>query len=230
MNDGPPPPPRQPLSVARIVDVALAVVEAEGYDHLTMRKVSAALGATPGALYAHVRDKAELDDLMLGEVCSGIEIAAPDSARWREQARDVLVQLRDAYLRYPGISRVALERAPHSLETLAINEGLLRILVAGGATVRQAAWTIDSALQYVAAYSVVSRRRTTTGEERGTGDRDEVVERLSMLPPARFELTVTYAAEITSGSGHERFDFSLDRILGAEVSRPAQRQSAKRSE
>jgi len=32
-----------------------------------MRRVATTLQAGPGALYVHVRDKAELDDLMIGE-------------------------------------------------------------------------------------------------------------------------------------------------------------------
>ena len=53
-----------------------------------MRRVAAALQASPGALYAHVRDKAELDDLMIGELCSRVALPVPDPARWKAQAID----------------------------------------------------------------------------------------------------------------------------------------------
>lgn len=206
---------RAPITVGRIVEAALELVEAEGFGALTMRRVAAALQASPGALYAHVRDKAELDDLMIGELCSRVTLPVPDPARWRAQAIDVCRQLRDQYLRYPGIPRAALESTPHSLETLRINEGMLAILRAGGMSPRAAAWAVDAAFLYAGAYSIVSLRRHPEQDADGrVVDRAELVERLRMLPPDRFPITVAHAEEVTSGEGHDRFDFTLGLLLG----------------
>ncbi len=194
---------------------ALQLVEAEGFDALTMRRVAAALQTGPASLYAHVRDKAEVDDLMIGELCSRVTLPMPDPAHWRAQAIDVCRQLRDQYLRYPGISRATLAAAPHSLDTLRINEGMLAILLAGGVSTQSAAWATDAAFLYVGAYSVVSLRRHPEEDADGrVVDRAEVIERLRMLPPSRFPNTVAYARELTSGEGHDRFDFTLGLLLG----------------
>ncbi|MEZ0093860.1 TetR/AcrR family transcriptional regulator [Streptacidiphilus sp. EB129] len=205
---------RAPLTVGRIVDAALQLVEAEGFNALTMRRVAAALQATPGALYAHVRDKAELDDLMIGELCSRVTVPVPDPAQWKAQAIDVCRQLRDQYLTYPGIPRAALEGTPHSLEALRIFEGLFAILLAGGMPPQSAAWAIDGAFQYVGAYSLVwLRRRPEEDADGRVVDRAEVIERFTMLPQDRFPNSVAYAREMTSGEGHDRFDFTLGRLL-----------------
>ena len=198
---------KEPVTVGRVVAAALQVVEADGFDALTMRRVAAVLQVVPGALYAHVRDKAELDDLMIGELCSRVTLPPPDSRQWKAQAVDVCRQLRDQYLRYPGISRAALEAAPHSLDAMRLNEGLLAILMAGGVPLPAAAWVIDAAFQYIGAYSVVSLRRDPK-------DTSEVVERLRMLPPTRFPITVAHAEELISGQGHDRFDFTLGQLFG----------------
>src|ERR1700683_5451126 len=168
-------PRRAPITAGRIVAAALGVVEAEGFDALTMRRVAAALQASPGALYVHVRDKAELDDLMIAELCSQVTLPVPDPAQWRAQAIDVCRQLRDQYLRYPGISRAALEATPHSLDTLRINEGMLAILLAGGLSPQPAAWAIDAAFQYVGSYSVVSLRRNPEYADGRGIDRAELI-------------------------------------------------------
>jgi AcrR family transcriptional regulator len=208
-------PRRAPITVGRIVDAALGVVEAEGFDALTMRRVAAALQASPGALYVHVRDKAELDDLMIGELCSRVTLPVPDPAQWQAQAIDVCRQLRDQYLRYPEIWRATLAAAPLSLETLRINEGLLAILLAGKVPLQTAVWAIDAAFLYVGAYSVMSPRRQTDQDTDGrTVDRAELIERFRMLPPDRFPNMVAYAQELTSGEGHDRFDFTLGLLLG----------------
>jgi len=206
--------PRAPITAGRIVEAALHIVEAEGFDALTMRSVAAALQSSPGALYTHVRDKAELDDLMIGELCSRVTLPMPDPSQWGAQAIDVCRQLRDQYLRYPGISRAALETTPHSLDTLRINEGMLAILLAGGVPPQSAAWAIDAAFLYISAYSVVSLRRQPREDADGrVFDRAEIIERFRMLPPDRFPNSVAHARELTSGEGHERFDFVLGLLL-----------------
>lgn len=214
-------PRKEPITAARIVDAALELVGAKGYDALTMRRVAAAFEASPGALYAHVRDKAELDDLMIGELCSKVMLPVPDPSRWKEQTLDVCRQLRDQYLRYPGISRAVLATAPNSLDTLRINETLLAILLAAGASPRSAAWATDAAFLYIAAYSLVSLRRPSEEDPDGrVVNRAEVIERLKMLPPDRFPITVAHAEELTSGNGHERFDSTLGLLFGGLTPQP----------
>jgi hypothetical protein len=43
-----------------------------------------------------------------------------------------------------------------------------------------------------------------------------------MLPADRFPITVTYAADLVSGEGHDRFDFTLGLLLSGLV-RPGDR-------
>ena len=209
-----PRPRREPLSTDRIVDAALAILADESFDAVTMRRVATALHATPGALYAHVRDKSELDDLMVGSLCARVDLPRPDATVWRDQVLDVCRQLRDQYLQYPGISQAALQAAPRSLDTLRINEGLLAILLDAGVAPQSAGWATDPLFLYIAAYSVVSLRRHPEEDEAAeTADRAEVLERFLMLPATRFPNTVAHAAELTAGHGHDRFDFTVKAIL-----------------
>lgn len=60
------------LSRAAIVAAGLQVVEADGLEALTVRRVATALGAAPMALYRHVADKRELLAAMLEEMAGGI--------------------------------------------------------------------------------------------------------------------------------------------------------------
>ena len=206
---------KAPITVERIVDTAFQIVEAGGFDALTMRRVAAALQTGPASLYAHVRNKAELDDLLIGELSKRVALPTPEPARWRAQIIDVCRQMRDQYLRYPGISRAALADAPNSLDTLRISEGMLAILLAGGVPPQAAAWAIDAAFLYVSAYSFEAslRRHPEEDADGRIVDRAEIIERFRMLPPDRFPNAVAYARELTSGDGHDRFDFTLELLL-----------------
>ena len=206
---------KAPITVDRLVDAALQIAEGEGFDALTMRRLAAALQTGPASLYAHVRNKAELDDLLIGELCSRVTLPAPDPERWRVQIVDVCRQIRDQYLRYPGISRAALAAVPNSLETLRISEGMLAILLAGGVSPQSSAWASDAAFLYVSAYSleISLRQHPEAGGDGRVLDRTELVERFRMLPTNRFPNTVAYAWELTSGGKHDRFDFTLDLLF-----------------
>jgi AcrR family transcriptional regulator len=212
----PPAARKPPITADRITDAALQVVATEGYDALTIRSVANVLGTGPSSLYAHIVNKADIDDLLIGRLCSQIVLPEPDPARWRQQIRDVCAQIRDQYLKYPGIPRAALAMVPTNLETLRVSEGLLAILLAGGIEPRTAAWAIDVLSLYVAVYAL----ETSMVQQRQKGpdatwvlSQDELLRRFSALPEATFPLTRRYATELTSGAGHERFDFALGLLI-----------------
>ncbi|WP_086664432.1 TetR/AcrR family transcriptional regulator [Lentzea kentuckyensis] len=206
---------KEPITVDRILATALRLVETEGFDALTMRRVAAALDTGPASLYAHVRNKAELDDLLIGVLSKNVALPTPDPARWREQVADVCGQLRDQFLRYPGISRAALSAAPTNLDTLRLTEGLLAIFLAGGVSPQSAAWAIDAALLYVSAYTFEAslRRHPDHDADARVIDREEMLARLRMLPVSRFPHTVEHADKLNAGDEHERFDFALQLML-----------------
>ena len=206
---------RAPITLDRIVETAFGIVEGEGFEALTMRRVAAALQTGPASLYAHVRNKAELDDLLIGDLCARVALPVADSESWVQQFRDVCGELRDQYLRYPGISGAALATDPNSLDTLELSEGMLAILLAGGVPAQTAAWAIDAAFLYVSAYSLERSLRMRPGavDDERILDRAATTERLSSLPVDRFPNTVAHAGELTSGDGHDRFNFTLDLML-----------------
>ena len=206
---------KKPITVDAIISTAFAIVEREGYEALTMRRLASALETGPSSLYAHVVNKEDLDELLIGRLCAEIELPAPDPARWREQLISVCTQLRDQYLRYPGISRAAFATAPSSLDTLRVSEGMLTLLLAGGIAPQTAAWAIDSLVLYVNAYSLevslVSRRLSNSDNGWVLG-RDEMLSRFAALPDT-FPQTKRYAAELTTGTSHDRFDFTIGLMI-----------------
>ncbi|GAA3772345.1 TetR family transcriptional regulator ActII [Streptomyces coacervatus] len=203
---------KAPITVEQVIDTALGVIATEGYESLTMRRLAGALDTGPASLYAHVVNKADLDELLIGRLCAELVLPAPDPAAWREQIRGVCAQIRDQYLKYPGISRAALAMAPTDLETLRVTEGMLAILLAGNVAPQAAAWAIDALLLYVAAYCLetsIVRQRSAHDDAAWVVDRDELVRRFTALPAETFPHTTRHAAELTAGEGHDRFDFTL---------------------
>jgi AcrR family transcriptional regulator len=176
-----------------------------------MRRLATALETGPSSLYAHVVNKEDLDELLIGRLCAQIRLPEPDPARWRQQIISVCTQLRDQYLRYPGISQAAFAAAPSNLDTLRVSEGMLAILLAGGIDPQAAAWAIDSLTLYVNANSLevsLARRRLSRSNDDWVVGRGELLRRFAALP-ATFPQTKRYAAELTAGTVEDRFDFTI---------------------
>jgi AcrR family transcriptional regulator len=204
---------KKPITVDAIIETAFGIVEREGYDALTMRRVASALETGPASLYAHVVNKDDLDDLLIGRLCAEIELPEPNPRTWREQLISVCRQIRDQYLRYPGISRAALAVVPTNLETVRVSEGMLGIALGGGIDPQPAAWAIDAVILYVNAFCLETSLIDRQVDQDGWGvSRDELLRRLAGLP-GTFPHTKRYAAELTSGTALDRFDFTLNLIM-----------------
>jgi AcrR family transcriptional regulator len=206
---------KKPITVEAIIETAFGIVEQEGYEALTMRRVATALETGPSSLYAHVVNKEDLDDLLIGRLCAEINLPVPDPAGWRQQVLGVCTQLRDQYLRYPGISQAAIAAAPSNVDTLRVAEGILAILLAGGVDPQAAAWATDALSLYVNAYSLefsLAKSRLSRSTDGWVVSREELLRRFAALPDT-FPHTKRYAAELTAGTGHDRFDFTIGLMI-----------------
>lgn len=91
--------PRHQLTVERVVGAAMAAVEAEGVEALSMRKVAARLGVGAATLYTYVPDKAALLALMVDEMLGQAPLPHTRTGTWREKvaawAREDLESFRE---------------------------------------------------------------------------------------------------------------------------------------
>jgi AcrR family transcriptional regulator len=93
---------RQALTPTRIAEAALALVEEAGYAALNMRALAERLDTGQASLYAHVRNRTDLDRLMADHAWSERKTVTDGS--WREQlASDAAETLRVA-AKYPGLA------------------------------------------------------------------------------------------------------------------------------
>ncbi len=88
------------LNRRTVLDAARVILDADGLEGLSMRRVAAALDVQPGALYHHVPDKqtllAGVADLLLGEVEEPLGLWRGAVEEWTHCLRDVLLAHRDS--------------------------------------------------------------------------------------------------------------------------------------
>jgi hypothetical protein len=88
------------LSRADIVDVAVAVADAEGTEAVSMRRIARDLRVGAMSLYWHVESKEELHRLMLDTVHAETQAPLP-SGDWRTDLAAYATSMRAALLRHP---------------------------------------------------------------------------------------------------------------------------------
>jgi AcrR family transcriptional regulator len=204
------------LSVDRLVDAAIEQMREHGYDAVTMRSIAKALGTGPASLYAHVANRAELDQLVIGRVASQWHVPDPDPEHWDEQLRQAMRDLLALYREHPGVARCSMGMIPTTAGTLLPTERLLALMRAGGVPDQHAAWFVDVGSLYVGAVAKegdIWRQRHADAGDAPDRAQDEVlgqVRRLfATLPAEHFPTTRALAGPLTTGSADDRFDFGV---------------------
>jgi len=113
-------PTRTALSRERIVLACVALIERDGADAVSMRRVAAELGAAPMSLYNHVPNKAALLDAVAEHIMSEMDLdlgAGSDTTTepdWCDQARALARNFRAVARRYPRSVLLVITRQPRS--------------------------------------------------------------------------------------------------------------------
>src|SRR5512132_1322407 len=101
---------RPRLTRQRVVAEALAIIAQDGVQALTMRSLAARLGVVPGAVYHHVRNKQQLQDLVLDNVLAEVDVHLDPSLPWTEQLKLLAHRLRQVLEQHPGVARILKSR------------------------------------------------------------------------------------------------------------------------
>jgi AcrR family transcriptional regulator len=121
-----------PITTEAIVAAALKILDADGLDALSMRRVGEELGTGAASLYWHVGSKDGLLDLLLEEIVGEQQVPDPEPGRWQEQLKEVARAMRATILRHRDVVRISIGRVPMGPNALRWSERVLAILRAGG--------------------------------------------------------------------------------------------------
>ncbi len=107
------------------------MLDREGLDGLSMRKLASVLRTGPATLYWHVRDKNELLSLILDETIR--PVAIPESGPWDARLVEVLTASREVLLPRPILVRFIWEAGWNlGTETLRVADGLTGLVAESG--------------------------------------------------------------------------------------------------
>ena len=212
-------PAKAPLSEDAVVDAAMAILQSDGMESVTMRRVAAALDTGAASLYVYVSGREGLLQGMQDRIFGAVELEAPDPSRWRAQLHALLTRVHRALVAHPGIAETTLAEPPGTEATLRLLENVLGILLAGGLDPQGAAWAADILAMVVNYAAIEADARRTDPEERAA----KIYKTFTGLSPDRFPLITAHAAQLVTGDGEERFRVTIDVVIDGMLTRTARR-------
>jgi TetR/AcrR family tetracycline transcriptional repressor len=201
---------RPQLTRERVVDEALAAIAHDGANALSMRRLATRLGVVPGALYHHVRNKQQLQDLVLDNVLAEVDLQLDPALGWSEQLKVLAHRLRQVLEAHPGVAGILKTRDPLGPHSLALAEAFLSPLQTAGFGDREAGLAFFLLLDYTIGFAV-STPATSVNEQRVRDQaiRSQLHQFFRSLPPDRFPALVALGEHVWVDNRDQRFTAGL---------------------
>jgi AcrR family transcriptional regulator len=236
MSDHLPPPPwraggkraRRRLDREGIGREALRIIDAEGVESVSMRRVAAAFDTGPASLYAHVANKEALLRLAFDLALEELEPVPTEADDWQAVMLRWSLGVHEMLQRHNDIAKLTFAHVPSGEAMLESTERVLGLMIGAGVPPQVAAWSLDVLSLYIGADAYEG---WLFGQRFGTEDADEAEEffggirdYFASLPADRFPHIVGNVGALMEGGGEERFRFGLDMFIAgiaSTITRPS---------
>lgn len=207
----------RPLDRAAVLVGALAVVDAEGLEVLTMRRLADSLGVNPMTLYRFAASKDDLLDGLVGLMYEGVDVD-PDAEDWEGELLRFAHEWRTTLLKHPQVIPlvatrplvVPLARRPRA--ALDLIEKVLKLLSRAGMDHDLAVSCYKAIVSWLIG-EPLTQARTIQDDP----DETERAIRLGLqhLPAGDYRRIREVAETLATDAGTEAFDFGLRALLSA---------------
>lgn len=203
-------PAKPALSREAIVQAALLVLERDGAEKLTIRRVADELDTGPASLYVYVKNVTVLHALLVDGLLVNLDLSWDGEEPWRERLHRVVEDYINLLTAHGNLARSAMFVWPDGPHYLSLIDLLLRLLRSGGVDDLPAAWGIDLLLQHASVTAAEwAARASGTGQEI-----NELATALASADPQRQQALATFpTATFTQGTPEERQRWALDVLL-----------------
>jgi AcrR family transcriptional regulator len=193
------------VTVDDVVAAAVDIVDRDGVDALTIRRVAEACGLSPMGVYRHVRDKDDLLDRVVDAVVGPGLRDLEASGSWDQQVAELYRYLRRLFLDHPGVAVLCVLRPTPVLGVARFYARILAALAEGGFTGTEAVHVFDTLLMFMFGSVLWEIPRTTT-------DPRERLVAVALGDEAATQV-IERANELRQRDPTEYFEAGLDTIL-----------------
>jgi AcrR family transcriptional regulator len=161
--------PRVPLTRQRVIEAALHIMDTEGLDAVSMRRVAREVGVEAMSLYNHVRDKDDLLNGVIEHVMRAIELPEdPADGDWIAYGRRIAYGWRTMFRAHPSLLQLFAERkrAGESIDTLKPMDAALKALRKAGLSDRDAVQAFHTVGSFIFGSVMMQTGQVFGGEPR----------------------------------------------------------------
>jgi AcrR family transcriptional regulator len=219
---------REPLTRERVIEAALRIMDAEGLEAVTMRRIGRELGVEAMSLYNHVRDKDDILDGISDAVMSQFEMPSP-TKDWSKDVRAMAREWRRLLGLHPGVMELLAERHKplEGMHAYRPMDGALEVLHRAGLRPREATQAFNALGGYIMGFVMMEQGLMPGHEsERHAHDHETLAAALQQAGLTRLSECFRYFAECPSD---EQFEFGLDLMVRGLQARSAARAGSTRS-
>ncbi|VXC29092.1 TetR family transcriptional regulator [Arthrobacter sp. 9AX] len=203
------------LSRDLVIAQALELVDAEGLDALTMRRLGQELGRDPMSLYRYAENRAALLDGVSELVLNQLAIH-PEDPDWKAQLRHIAHNLREIALRHPNVVPLLVTRPLSTplglrpLGTLRPLEQILSLLIRAGFVAADALHVYRAYYGFLYGHILNELQEFVVDPEE-----NEALLRLGLhrLPPKEFPRLRALAPDLAEYDGWAELDQGLTILL-----------------
>lgn len=206
-------PAKPPLSRDAIITEALRQVTSQDKGGMSLRRIATALDTGPASLYAYVDDMNELQALVLDRALDAVTVG-DISKPWRDRLDGLLRSYVNTLSASPALAQLAVQTTAVGPNALRIAETILGLLAEAGVDPTTAAWAIDVLTTFVAAVAV--EHAPGSNPVAPDGPIAQAIDRASASEYPRIHAARDH---IMSGTGEERFAWSVDILVRGILSR-----------
>jgi AcrR family transcriptional regulator len=199
---------KRPLTRELIVDAALGLLERDGLQGLSMRRLAQDLGTGAASLYWHVGDKEELLGLLLDRIVGEAQPPAPDPKNWQGTVKELARATRRHLSQRRDAAQLSLGRVPTGPNSLPVLERNLAVLAASGLPPQVIAYASDMFALYVGAFAYEESL-----SHEGQASPEQIGEYFRSLPPEQFPTLHGLADELVAGDLDARFEFAIELLV-----------------
>ena len=203
----------QRLTLDAIVDVAIAMIDADGIGSLSMRKLADRAGVPTMTLYGHVATKDELLAAVADRFFAEIELPAEDLA-WQEQLKAIFRAVHGVFLRHPELAEITARQHLNAMSAFRGAERTLAALHTAGLGPEEAVSAFVALTSYTTGFS---QRQVRVDESPTVQARR--LERLRNLPADEFGHLPALATVFVAGLTDRHFEDGLDLLVRGIASR-----------
>ncbi len=193
-----------------IVRAATRIMDSEGQDAVTTRRIAAELGVRPMALYTHFRSK---DDILVA-IYDGLvaQIQAPKSpADGVEALREIMRSYFRLATAHPELLRASTANDARAVHDMRLAETVYSVLLAHGLDRRNAVGVGATLMRYTVGAAVLYPQRQPWDEDVAYWPR--FAEAIRTLPATDFPALRSLGEDLPQFTQEEAFEHGLDLIL-----------------